>query len=476
MPENEFEKEVQQKMAAFKLLPNDAIWKSVSAKIVQQNKRTRQVVLTLVLLCSFLTATLIVSDVQQKHFFNNRVVVNTFETDKNLQDISIKNNTAQSTKKNIKVLKSNTKLNETAVKEQIKNIVANTTRKQIKVQQTLSLATVHANTNQGMVTKKAQVVTGKKLINTSGETSDKITTQPFSIGENDETALPKKYLDEVSNPISTDNKLIDTNIVMANRKVAHQQIKSDTPAIVAKKTESNRKNKWAAGIIFIVGQSSTASGYLASAANSSYADYLSNGVPGSNNNVGFDQLINSPYSPTKIKPSAGFMLGIEASKKLSAKNNFVTGINYKLLTTDKAIGHDSSSNGVVRYGVGNSNLYHNHYHFIEIPLAVQIQIAIIKKHPLILEGGLSFSRLISSKALQYDINQNKYYTDNNLFHKTIIGLSAGLLINLVNNNKAPLLLGPQFYYSVTPVAGSGLYTKTHYSFVGIKLQKMLKKN
>ncbi|WP_301933197.1 hypothetical protein, partial [Ferruginibacter sp.] len=68
------------------------------------------------------------------------------------------------------------------------------------------------------------------------------------------------------------------------------------------------------------------------------------------------------------------------------------------------------------------------------------------------------------------------YIDNNLFHKTIIGLSAGLLLNLVNNNKAPLLLGPQFYYSVTPVAGSGLYTKTHYSFVGIKLQKILKKN
>ncbi|WP_394766796.1 hypothetical protein [Ferruginibacter sp.] len=99
MPENEFEKEIQQKMAAFKLLPNNAIWKTVSAKIVHRNKRSRQVVLTLILLCSFLTATLIVSDVQQKYFFNNRVVVNTFETHKNLQDISIKNNIAQSTKK-----------------------------------------------------------------------------------------------------------------------------------------------------------------------------------------------------------------------------------------------------------------------------------------------------------------------------------------------------------------------------------------
>lgn len=362
-------------------------------------------------------------------------------------------------------------MKEAAVKEQTKNVVTNTTPTQIKMQQTLSVAIVHANTNQNTVFKKVQRVAGKKLINTLGETSDKITTQPFFIVENDETALRKKHVDEVSNPISADNKLIDTNIVMANRKVAYQQIKSDIPAIAVKKIKSNRKNKWAAGIIIIEGQSSTASGYLASAANSSNADYLSNSVPGSNNNVGFNQLINSLYSPTKIKPSTGFTLGIEASKKLSAKNNFVTGINYKLLTTDKAIGHDSSSNGVVRYGVGNSNLYHNHNHFIEIPLAVQIQIASIKKHPLFFEGVLSFSRLISSKALQYDLNQNKYYIDNNLFHKTIIGLSAGLLLTLVNNNKVPLLLGPQFYYSVTPVAGSGLYTKTHYSFIGIKLKK-----
>ena len=476
MPENEFEKEVQQKMAAFKLLPNNAIWKSVSAKTVQQNKRNRQVVLTLVLLCSFLTATLIVSDVQQKYFFNNKVVVNTFETHKNLQDISIKNNIAQSTKKNIKVLKSNTKLKEAAVKEQTKNVVTNTTRTQIKMQQTLSVAIVHANTNQGTVFKKAQRVAGKKLINTLGGTSDKITTQPFLIVENDERALRKKHVDEVSNPISADNKLIDTNTVMANRKVAHQEIKSDTPAIAVKKIESKRKNKWNVGIIFMVGQSSTASGYLASAANSSYADYLSNSVPGSNNNVGFNQLINSPYSPTKIKPSAAFTLGISASKKISAKSNFIGGFNYKIFTTNKAIGHDSSANGILRYGIGNANTYHNKFHFIEIPLAVQTQIVNIKKHPLFLEGGITFSQLINANTLQFDVNQNKYYIDNKLFHKTIIGLSAGLLINLVNDNKAPLLLGPQFYYSATPVAGSGLYTKTHYSFVGIKLQKILKKN
>ena len=480
MPENEFEKEVQQKMAGFKLRPNDAIWKTVSAKIVQQKGRSRKVILTIVLLCCFLMTTLIISDVQQKYSAGNKTAANVMLSNKEINDASIKSNNLPSGEINTEALKNDIGRKGDRVREQTSNEHFNKVQEQVGEQEILSGLTKPVNQHHVIQHKRTQYAAGKKSVNTHDGTADEIATHSFSIAENSQTELQKHNRNEASNPISAGNKMTDTNIVQVNRKVAYLEIKPDTLAIAVKKIESKRKNKWNIGIIFMAGHSSTASGYLASAANSSYADYLTNlsSSPGTsyNSSVQFDRLISSPYSPTKIKPGTGFTLGISASKKLSAKSNFMSGINYKIFTTNKAIGGDSSLNGMVRYGIGNANTYHNKFHFIEIPLAVQIQIACIKKRPLLLEGGITFSQLINVNALQFDVNQNKYYIDNKLLNKTIIGFTAGLSVNLANKNMPALLLGPQFYYSATPVAGSGLYTKTHYSFVGIKLQKMLKRN
>ena len=483
MPENEFEKEVQQKMDGFKLRPNDAIWKTVSAKIVQQKGRSRKVILTIILLCCFLMTTLIISDVQQKYSAGNKTAVNVMLSNKEINDASIKSNNLPSAEINIEAIKNDSGRKGDSVREQTSDEHLNKVQEQVVEQKSLPGLTKPVNQHHVIQHQRTLYAAGKKSVSTQAGTAEEIATHSFSIAENSQTELQKQNRNEASNPVLAGNKMTDTNIVLADRKVDHEEIKSDTPAITiaVKKIESKTKNKWNAGIIIMAGQSSTASGYLASAANSSYADYLF--LPGSvsqnNNNADnsarFDQLNSSPYSPSKIKPGAGFTLGISVSKKLSAKSNFIGGINYKTFTTNKAIGGDSSVNGVVRYGIGNANTYHNKFHFIEIPLAVQIQIADIKKHPLLLEGGISFSHLISSKALQYDINQNKYYIDNKLLNKIIIGFTAGLSVNLANKNMPALLVGPQFYYSATRTAGSGLYTKTHYSFVGMKLQKMLKK-
>jgi hypothetical protein len=77
--------------------------------------------------------------------------------------------------------------------------------------------------------------------------------------------------------------------------------------------------------------------------------------------------------------------------------------------------------------------------------------------------------------LQYNNIAGQYFISNDYFNKTIIGLSAGFSINLLKDNEAPLLLGPSFSYSISSLAGKGLYDNSHYSFLGIRLQKVLKK-
>ena len=92
-----------------------------------------------------------------------------------------------------------------------------------------------------------------------------------------------------------------------------------------------------------------------------------------------------------------------------------------------------------------------------------------------MNAGVSLSQLLHTNALQFDNTAGRYFISNDYFNTTIIGVSAGLSINLLNDNRAPLLLGPSFSYSLTPVAGKGLYDKSNYGFLGIRLQKVLKK-
>jgi hypothetical protein len=125
------------------------------------------------------------------------------------------------------------------------------------------------------------------------------------------------------------------------------------------------------------------------------------------------------------------------------------------------------------FAAGSLNKYHNKYHFIQLPIQIQSTIGRGNKFPLSWNAGFTLSRLISTTALQFNRQQGYYFKDNSNFNKTTIGLSAGLSVAILKNKKTQWLLGPQVYYSLTPVASSGWYDKTHYSFVGLQLQKKL---
>jgi hypothetical protein len=133
-----------------------------------------------------------------------------------------------------------------------------------------------------------------------------------------------------------------------------------------------------------------------------------------------------------------------------------------------------AADGNKAFATGNSNSYINKYHFIEIPIDFSTQLSNFKKHNLYVTAGGTLSQLLHTNALQYNNIAGQYFIDNDYFNKTIIGLSAGISINLLKNNKAPLLLGPIVNYSITPLAAKGLYDNSRYGFLGFRLQKVLK--
>ncbi len=452
MPENEFEKQVQKRMDGFKLQPGDAIWETVSAKIVRQKKRRRQLGLSITFIGCFLIAALVLSDIHVKYYSKKENAVNTIlSTETNIDSTIIKDTES---------IKKQQQQNSDGVTAN--NISANIVKEHL-IKQAQPLQQTNFDRSQLLAgNKNTQYVKGKKLIHTSASKAEEVTNDSLIAAEK---IKPLPYQENKAEQLSASPV---ENI--AKKMTDSTGNNPDTIATVKKETEKKKKTKWDIGVVFTVGQSSTAGAYLGSIANSSYYDQTALNLSNNGNSS------QSNYAPSEIKPGIAFSAGIATSKKLSAKINFMSGINYKLFTTSIATGNDSSLNGVVRYGVGNTNRYNNYYHFIEIPLAIQLQVANIKKHPMYFEGGITVSQLVGTNALQYNAGQNKYYIDNSLFNKTIIGLSSGLFINVMKSERAPLLLGPQFYFSATPVAGSGLYADTHYSFVGISVRKMLKKN
>ena len=462
MPENEFEKQVQQKMGGFKLRPGTEVWKTVSAAIVQQKNYRRQIILTVVFLCCFLAGSLFLSDTKTKHFSENKVAINS-------NIATAKNNT---------LLKVGDEVNNNKVVLQVKIISANATTRYLSSKKKLLQTIQEQGAGKLQTAKHRRTIytTRKKMVNTSAGEMEEMITGTVVPDERIQQIPPEKHgIQKASKPLLQQNRDSITNKIIALKTTDTEKNNLDNVANNKKQTERKKKSKWIVGLTFTAGRSSTANKYLGSAVNSNnrYYDYSQSGnVANGNNSAGGGYI----YIPSKIKSGLSFTTGVLASRKITLKSAIVIGLNYKLFSTSLAVGNDNSLNGIRRYGFGNTNSYRNFYHFIEIPVSIQTQIARIKEHPLYLDGGISFSQLINSNALQYNIAQSKYYIDNTLFHKTLIGLSVGLSFNLLNTDKAPLLLGPQFYYSTTPLAGSGMYVRSHYSFVGIRLQKMLKKN
>ena len=458
MPENEFEKQVQHKMEELKVRPGLPVWAAVSAQILQQKSRRKKRLLSFGFLFFLLAITLVLSDNQinysfKKHpqFAGNTVTgmagVTTFN------DAGFKN-------------KKQNRQNKTIVDAKHYFFIK-------KHSSPILVTAVQLTSGKSYTQKNSTGLAGKKSVDQPGWVTGQ--TKPGIINENSNGNENTQQTSSVPNNTQRQAKQPSLNIkgevVKDNfSKDLKDTVKSkvNTTIATSAKKQKSRAYKWAFGFSFTAGATSASNRYLGISNNNAYystSPSNNSGITGS----------NGGYTPSVIEPGFGFAAGLSATRKLTSKSNIVIAINYKLFKTNIATGIRNSLNGVAFYGAGNTNTYHESFHFIEVPLAFQTNVASIKKHALYLEASISFSKLIQSNALQFDTAQGNYYFNNTLFNKITTGVSAGLYLNVSPNKKAPLLIGPQIYYSVTPIANTGLYAKKHYSFAGISFYKLLHK-
>ena len=451
MQENEFEKQVRQRMGAFQLQPTDAVWQKLHLQVAKGKERKRKYVIFSFLLVALLGSALLLNDLKRQTASVNKIAEKKSGENPLQKDAGSNLQQPQQTKETPAEAVFLSANSYTGNKKQQQKFIflANNKTSHHKIKRT-TRGTVKIEIASAIVAEDEEAAND----NVSG---------------GKEHSFFKDMA--VENKTKSAIKIIEQNEILIATALQQPSVKENKEPIKATQTAPKKEKTklWATSFSLAVGRSSTDSKYL-DVGSAAYYNY--SGVGSTPNSGVF-------YQPAATKPGFSFSAGFEVSCFLSAKTTLGTGLQYKLFTTSIATGekvNTAAASGSTRQQVfksGSSNRYTSFYHFITVPVSFSTQIATIKTREINLTAGINFLRLVHTNALQFDYTQENYYRDNSVFNKTQVGLSTAFFINLGGKNKAPFYIGPDFYYSPTPQAASGMYIASHYKSFGIQIKKML---
>ena len=182
-------------------------------------------------------------------------------------------------------------------------------------------------------------------------------------------------------------------------------------------------------------------------------------------NLNFASPSNSPQGgffskpPSPQKKAGSFLFGLLAKKQLSKRSFLTTGLRYNFYSTSMKVGQNVNRDTMVEanksvrgfYTNSGSNFsdYHNNFHFISVPVALDFKL--LNKLPLDLHFGLSVQQLIATNALLYSAGSQVYYNDNEVFNKTYLFSEVGIEYSFTLAKGLSLRAGPRANYSLSKV-------------------------
>ena len=467
MQENNFEKQVQQKMDELSIKPSEELWQKVSIAIAKR-KTDRRIFVIIFLLLLLISSGVFITWNQMVDGRTNKAIVEIAGAGKTNATIQpgddknlLQNNDSRLIEKE-----------EAGVSPIDQQEIAAVT----KSPETSALMTGNESNGNNIVdTKSAEEIDIKKSVGAGYNSSPRVDV--MIVNSDVET------ISEIS-PVLADTQKINIEKIIAY----NEQVEKETVGILLGKIEclgsiQKPKKRWELGFNFSAGGVAMQNGVLGviglgnADESKSYAAYSP--VTGGSNG----SATSPAATPSAIEPGFGIVLGAFLQKNISSNMNLLFGLNYKRYSSSMMVGArvDSSflsnmNNSSTSYRPGNSTAYKNNFHFLELPVALQFRVTKKQKLPVYIYSGLSIAQLIGSNALQFSAQPGSYYSDNDLFNKTQVNVSAGILFSLSRRAKNPFLLGPDINFSLSEMANSGLYKDRHYSYLGIVLQKRIGKN
>jgi len=191
----------------------------------------------------------------------------------------------------------------------------------------------------------------------------------------------------------------------------------------------------------------------------------------------------------KVRPGLSFWAGVAALKPFSDRVNISIGLNLHYYSTRIHTGQQVTndptplniSGSLLRapravttaaafqpyFPTGNDVEYTNRYYFMELPVAIQLQLNRSRMMPVFWESGVAFSYLMSSDALYYNTVAKVYYKDGGVANRGHVNLHTALMIGLPFCGSR-LQFGPQLEYGVTRLLNENAAGDGHLFYGGLK--------
>lgn len=461
MEQNNFEKNVQQKMDDLKIAPSDSVWANVEKRLGKKDK-DRRVVFILFFLIAFLLSggywLLNLSKVDQKN--NDQTITETEKTSgskaTNKQDLSFAKNKKHSIGSPSNVGSARV-LAAKAKKEKVNSITKN--EKENSEYQSNLIEESAFEANENFTKQRNNEDSGFELIKA---------IKPQLLEKENEN------FDNQSNG-NIENK-INANIFSNELKseIAKEKLNFTDDSIKKNDSVKKQKKRWNIGFALAGGESLIRRNLLERSF--PVADYNSGRPSGGNPSY--------YYQPSPIKSSTAFFAGVFIEKNISARGKIAFGLSYKYYSLLNKVGRKVDSllsPSTLYFSVSNSynsvnsgHTYRNTFHYLEVPISFKLQLNKNKKLPLSWDAGINLSELLTSNALQFKANPGVYYTDNSMLNKSQFGLHTGISATFFSSKKMLVSFGPYFYYSATSLADNGLYAGKHFSFFGIHTEILFK--
>lgn len=506
MPGNDFEKQVQQKMAELNVVPSAAVWPEVEKQITERKKR-RVIFIWLPLLILLLGSAgwfymtgLQKNGAAKKIMLQQKAVASSDNNNSNdpLSTTKTKNKTSiaepVATGTSKKITDSNNNITATDTKHNDKR------ESKTAVTRTAAEASIAATADQEIARSKNKIrkndnVTGAAALIVRGNrtgtfntVSDKTVLQKHRRYVNAQKSGAVHTMEDEQHEAASNDKReqlaakeskagkdkpaaaiinIDTAAVVAKTVVKDSVISkpvTDSNTVAKEKSASKKQQKILWGVTAAVGMSNIGQGFSGLFSGTRSYDPLAftstqNSSPGTVAG-GF----NNSSRPSAVKPGLTFSAAAFFSKPLGKNFSMAAGIGYSFYSTGIVTGAKIDTVTSLQYRTGSTFSYTNRFHFIEVPLSFEKQLG--KRSRFSLNAGLVFSMLVSSNALQYDMQKSIYYTDNSAINKAQLALLAGFRYRLFQ--KAFVMdAGPQIDYGLSSIFKKELYGSRHLFAAGI---------
>lgn len=475
--QNEFEKQVQQKMEELKLVPSEPVWQKVEMQIRKKKDRKR-LIFWIPLLALLLAGGLWIGIDQ----YSNNISYDKNNSEKTHHQIP---------KENSFVQPEQPATDQTIKKPQEQNLGTTLPLRPAKTtSSTITNESIRLSTTSAFQNSKQR---GKFLKENSFPEQ-----QEKSSAKNNETVLtetqtktrePVLQQDQVNKQTDQKQNFSDSNLttvssgqkndsLAGNEKVTLKvdSIKSDSikQLHVKKYVVSKWKLAFAvSGGISGSGRLNVFNGFLGETKSMIYYSAPPNIGSGPGNGI--------YYPPSEVKKNFSFAVQAGVEKQLNKRTAFSTGLRYNYYSNSMLVGNPVFASALFgsysgaqyfsnnNYSNASLQSYRNQYHFLSLPLAFDWQL--LKEHPLNLSTGLSLQYLLQTNGLIFDYNKQTYFHNKNAFNR--LQLFSGLGLNYsFPVKKSSIAVGPQLQYGISRLEKGN--SNHHLFMYSLKAQLQLK--